>query len=128
MPTTPEFGVKEVMVGVLVTMKSDSAVWPLAVTAILPVVAAAGTVVLSVVVVAFVIVAAVPLNFTSDSVALKFTPEMVTTVPTSPNAGLTEVIDTTSLGAGSSFWQDTRKKNKKDIRPAMKRPDDINLI
>ena len=65
-----------------------------AVTEIVPVVAPDGTVTTSCVAEALLIVAVVPLNFTVSlaGVALKFEPEMVTCVPTSPDLGLKDRI------------------------------------
>lgn len=96
-PALPDKGVNEVMVGPgRVTVKSlaEAAVLPRRLTVIFPVVASAGTVTVSDVEVAFVTVAAVPLNLTtwSEGVVLKLVPVMVTLAPTGPDTGLKEVI------------------------------------
>ena len=93
-PTGPELGVKEVMVGrvPVVTVKFVAlvAVLPATVTVILPVVAPAGTVVVIDVAVLAVTTAVVPLNLTVllTGVVLKFVPFMVTVVPTAPLVGV----------------------------------------
>lgn len=96
-PTTPDVGVKLVMVGSVkagtVTVKSVAEVAaraaPATATEIGPVVAPTGTVVLMLVVVDAVTVAAVPLNVTVllAGVALKLVPLMVTNVPTIADVG-----------------------------------------
>jgi len=71
-PTEPLVGEKLVMVGITVKSDVDVTVSPFSVTVIGPVVAPEGTVTVSVVLVALLIVAVVPLNLTvmSDTVVL----------------------------------------------------------
>jgi hypothetical protein len=71
-----------------------------------PVVAVAGTVVVSVVAVAAVTVAVTPLNFTtlSATVVLKFVPVIVTTPPALPDVGLIEVMVAQELLAAVAYW------------------------
>lgn len=77
-------------------MKSseETASTPLIVTLILPVVAPTGTVTTSVVDVADIIDASLPLNSTvlSAMLVLKFVPVIVTVVPAAPEVGVNEVI------------------------------------
>jgi hypothetical protein len=107
------------------TVKSDVEVevTPLEVTTILPVVAPEGTVTVSSVDVAAVTVALVLLNVTTLSVrfVLKFVPVMVTVDPTSPVAGLKDVMAV--WGKGSSFlhWVRSRLNNADAISDAIKR-------
>jgi len=95
-PAEPEVGLKLVIVGAG-TVKLDPLVpvSPPTVTESVPVVAPLGTVATSFVVVALVIVAVTPLNFTVSlaAVALKLLPLIVTDVPTTPLVGLKLVID-----------------------------------
>jgi hypothetical protein len=94
-PTGPELGVNEVMVGTeavpTVKFVALSAV-PLAVVTLMgPVVAPAGTVVTICVALFDVIVAVVPLNFT-EVAPVRFVPVMVTGVPTGPEVGVNDVM------------------------------------
>lgn len=81
-----------VMMGLAVTVKvvALTAVFPLNVTEMSPVVASTGTVVVMEVAVLAVTTAVVPLNKTVllAAVVLKFVPVMVTVVPTGPEAGV----------------------------------------
>jgi hypothetical protein len=85
----------EVIVGVGRTVKLDPLVnvIPLTVTEIVPVVAPAGTVTVSEVVLAALTTAAVPLKDTTlfAGVVLKFVPDIVTVAPTAPLVGVKEV-------------------------------------
>src|ERR1039457_4634690 len=87
-----DFGQTELMMGSAITTKllDEVTVWSWTVTEIGPVVAPAGTVATSVVVVAEVTVATVPLNLTvsEEGVALKPWPRIVTEAPTGPSWGL----------------------------------------
>jgi hypothetical protein len=94
-PTGPEVGVNEVIVGTeaapTVKFVPLSAV-PLAVVTLMgPVVAPAGTVVTICVALFDVIVAVVPLNFT-EVAPVRFVPVMVTEVPTGPEVGVNKVM------------------------------------
>jgi hypothetical protein len=97
-PTGPEVGVKDVMVGIapVVTVKFVAlvAVFPATVTVMVPVVAPAGTVVVMDVAVLAVTTDVVPLNLTVllVSVELKFVPVMVTVVLTVPLVGVKLVM------------------------------------
>lgn len=77
-------------------------------TVIFPVVAPAGTVTPIWVVVADVTVAVWPLNFTVMAVRLlpKFSPVMVTAVPTDPSEGENDTMDGSGSGFSSSFLQE----------------------
>ena len=98
-PTGPEVGVKEVMVGnaVIVTTKSVALVAVLQpmVTVIFPVVAPAGTVVLMVVEVEAVTDVAMPLKLKMLFVGIisKLVPVIVTEAPIAPEIGVYEVIE-----------------------------------
>jgi len=89
-PTTPLVGVKLVMDGATVKLPLLVPVLLPTVTDIVPVVAVVGTVATSLVVVADVTAATVPLNLTVllEIVELKFVPLMVTEVPGAPLVGL----------------------------------------
>lgn len=96
-PTGPEVGVNEVIVGagvVTVKLLVLVAVLPATVTEIVPVVAPMGTVVAIEVAVLAVTTAVVPLNLTVllAGVVLKFVPVMVSVVPTKPEAGVKLVM------------------------------------
>jgi hypothetical protein len=95
-PTAPLVGEKLVMTGVARTVKLEPlvAVTPEVVTEIGPVEAPTGTITVSVVEVAPVTVAAVPLNSTTllDGVVLKLVPVIVTVAPTAPLVGEKLVI------------------------------------
>ena len=92
LPTTPDVGVKLVMMGEAVIPKVEALVpvWLPTVTLIVPVVAPVGTVVVMLVAVLAVTVAAVPLNLTVllAGVVLKFVPVIVTVVPMVPDVGV----------------------------------------
>src|SRR5213596_330292 len=94
-PTGPLVGVKDVIVGAVVTVKSDAlvAVPPGVVTVILPVTAPLGTLAVTRVPAPFTenVVAATPPNFT-EVAPLKFVPLIVTEVPTGPLVGVKDVI------------------------------------
>jgi hypothetical protein len=94
-PTGPEVGVNEVIVGTEAapTVKFVALVAvPLAVVTVIgPVVAPVGTVVTICVAVFVVIVAVVPLNFT-EVAPVRFVPVMVTEVPTGPKVGVNDVM------------------------------------
>src|SRR4051794_18674013 len=90
LPTGPLVGVKLVTVGAGTVTVNDPALVAVpcgVTTAILPVVAPAGTVALTEVAETGVMVAALPLNV-MDVAPDRFAPEMVTTVPTGPLAGV----------------------------------------
>jgi hypothetical protein len=91
-PITPEFGLKLVMFGAeLVTVKLDPLLaWPPTVTTTLPVTAPAGTGTTMLASLQLVGAAFTPPNMTVlvPCVAPKFAPEIVTTVPTTPELGL----------------------------------------
>lgn len=91
----------------VVTVKSalDVTVVPLTVTAIFPVVAPVGTVTVSCVEMAAVMVACVPLNVTvlSAIVLLKLVPVMVTVVPIGPLVGVKLVIEGDTVGSSASL-------------------------
>ncbi len=95
-PTGPLIGVKLVIVGGCVTVKSVAlvAVLPDTLTVIGPVVAPVGTVVTILVVVFEVMEANVPLKRTSfnEEMVLKFVPVIVTEVPSGPIAGVKVVM------------------------------------
>ena len=99
-PTTPEVGFKLVMLGAgTVTVKfTPLLATPPTVTTTLPVVAPAGTVVTMLVALQLVTAAVIPLNFTVlvPCAAPKFTPVIVTAVPTTPEVGFKLVM----LGPG----------------------------
>ena len=130
--TIPDDGLNDAIVGCRSTIKSfaEEAVFPLTVIFILPVVAPTGTVAINCVAVASVTVALAVPKLTSllISVVLKFVPVIVTVAPAKPEAGLTVVIVGRADGVGSSFWQDTKKKNRNDIMLAMSNPAAISLI
>jgi hypothetical protein len=94
-PTGPEAGVNEVIVGAAttVTVKSVAlvAVPPAVVTVIGPVVAVAGTAVTIVVAVLDVITALVPRNLT-EVAPVRFVPVIATEVPTGPELGVNDVM------------------------------------
>jgi hypothetical protein len=100
-PTTPDVGFKLVMLGPgAVTVKfTPLLAAPPTVTTTFPVVAPAGTGATMLVAFQLVGVAAIPLNFTVlvPCVAPKFTPAIVTEVPTNPEVGFKLVM----LGAGT---------------------------
>jgi len=105
-PTGPLVGVKLVIVGgggSTLKLLPLVPVKPFTVTVIGPVVAPAGTLVVSDVAVAAVTVAAVPLNRTvfDDGVVLKLLPEMVTWAPTGAVAG--EKLETTGTLPTTKF-------------------------
>jgi hypothetical protein len=106
-PTTPEVGVRLVMLGGGgVTVKlTPLLAWPPTVTTTLPVVAPAGTGTLMLVALQLVGVAVVPPNVTVlvPWLAPKFTPAIVTGVPTGPDAGFRLVM----LGAVEVTVKDT---------------------
>ena len=95
-PTTPDNGVKDEIAGGGITVKFEAlvAVCPYTVTVIVPVVAPEGTEVVILVTLLAVTVAVVPLNFTVllAGVASKFVPDIITVVPTPPDAGVNEVM------------------------------------
>jgi len=94
-PTGPEVGLRLVMVGVGITVKTTPLLaTPPTVTTTLPVVAAAGTGTTMLVAFQLVGVPAVPLNVTVLLLWLapKFAPVIVTDVPTRPEVGLMLVI------------------------------------
>jgi len=102
-PLTAIVGVNPVMVGIPLTPVTVKGLLLLAdpagaVTAIVPVVAPAGTVTTSCVAVAALTVAAVPLNVTVfwPAVGLKPVPEIVTILPTAPLPGLKPVMETSA--------------------------------
>src|SRR5437867_234904 len=94
-PTGPLVGVNEVIVGAVVTVKSEAlvAVPPGVVTVIFPVTAPLGTVAVTRVPAPFTenVVAATPPNFT-EVAPPKFVPLIVTEVPTGPLVGVKDVI------------------------------------
>jgi len=94
-PTGPLVGVKDVIVGAVVTVKSDAlvAVPPGVVTVIFPVMAPVGTVAVTFVPAPFTenVLAATPPNFT-EVAPVKFVPLIVTEVPTGPLVGEKDVI------------------------------------
>src|SRR3989338_536967 len=95
-PASPVLGVKLATVGrppavpETVKLVAEVAVCPPTNTVMLPLVAEAGTVTTSCVVVALLTLAATPLNLTVllPSAALKLVPVMVTDVPTAPELGV----------------------------------------
>lgn len=94
-PMAPEFGVRLVMLGGRRTAKlTPLLAKPPTVTTTFPVDAPAGTTTMMVVAVQFMGVAMVPLKVTvlDPWVEPKFRPEMVTEVPTAPEAGLMLVM------------------------------------
>ncbi len=93
-PAEPVVGEKLAMVGITVKSDVDVTVSLFSVTVIGPDVAPEGTVTTSVVLVALLIDAVVPLNLTvmSDTVVLKPAPVMVTVSPTTPLDGVKEVM------------------------------------
>jgi hypothetical protein len=100
-PTIPDVGFKPVMLGAgTVTVKlTPLLATPPTVTNTVPVVAPAGTGATMLVALQLVGVAAIPLNFTVlvPCAAPKFTPVIVTGVPTTPDAGFNPV----TLGPGT---------------------------
>jgi hypothetical protein len=100
-PTNPDAGFKPAMLGAgTVTAKLTPLLTvPPTVTRTFPVVAPAGTVAVILVALQFVGTAAIPLNVTVlvPRVAPKFTPEIVTDVPTTPDVGFNPV----TLGPGA---------------------------
>jgi hypothetical protein len=100
-PTTPDVGFKLVMLGAgTVTVKlTPLLAIPPTVTTTFPVVAPAGTAATMLIALQLVAVAAIPLNVTVlvPCAAPKFTPEIVTGVPTTPDTGFKLVM----LGAGT---------------------------
>jgi len=101
-PTTPEFGDRLVMLGVVITENADPLLAaPLTVTTTLPVVAPAGTVATIDVALQLVMaVAAVPLNRTVPIACMepKLVPVIVTEAPGAPEVGDRPVM----LGAGTT--------------------------
>jgi hypothetical protein len=99
-PTGPEVGKNEVIVGSAATVKFAAlvAVPAAVVTLIGPVVAVTGTVVAMVVDVLVPMTAATPLNLTEVAPA-RFVPVIVTGVPASPEVGVNEVIVGRSAGS-----------------------------
>ena len=98
------------------------AVNPFTITAIVPFVAAVGTVVVILVAVEAVTIAAVPLKLTvlAEGVVLKFVPVIVTVVPAPPPKGLN--AEMVGGGLGSSFLEQEKtstKRNKIAIRSVM---------
>jgi hypothetical protein len=89
-PTLPECGLKELIVGVGITVKLAGLVAtpPAVLTVTAPVVAPAGTWVVIRVAVSVAIAAATPWNLTAVA-APRFTPVIVTAAPTAPFAGFT---------------------------------------
>jgi hypothetical protein len=108
-PEVPLVGEKPDMVGIVSTVKSltEVAVCVPTSTVILPVVAPAGAVTVSVVVVAAVTLALVPLNLTVFSLVtmLKFAPLIVTVVPAIPSVGEKSVIDGDAVVESSSLHE-----------------------
>jgi hypothetical protein len=100
-------------------------VWLPTVTAILPVVAAVGTVATICVVLAEVTVAAVPLNLTVslDLVALKLVPFTVTEVPTVPLVG----ANPATVGAAAHAGEMTERSSVPMIRTRTAQSDDKDL-
>jgi len=111
-PTGPLVGVKDVIVGAVVTVKSDAlvAVPPGVVTVILPVTAPVGTVAVTRVPAPFTenVVAATPPNFT-EVAPPKFVPLIVTEVPTGPLVGLNELM----VGASTATAEGTPRSPTK---------------
>lgn len=95
-PAAPLKGLKSVIVGIGITVKSDALVTviPFKVKEILPVVAPDGTVVIILVAVEPVTIDGVPLNIITlfAGVALKFVPVIVTVALTAPLVGVKAVI------------------------------------
>ena len=101
-PTGPDVGVKEVIVGAAVVTVNDAALVPVppdVITEIFPVVAPAGTTAFSDVAETDVTEPeTVPLNFT-HVMFVRFVPVIVTTVPAGPVIGVKDVIVGGSAGA-----------------------------